>query len=286
MSFDAQRDLLFNKEPEEPENKEPGEGTGTPTPAALTAEDVAAQIALATQPLQHELELTQERLRASQAMAEQVQHTRQPGTPAVPREERTGDEYVEEFTADALGATKSVAQEEIDKRMQNLEPVLQRQHETIHQTLVNSERLQVETEYGKEAWELYIEPLLNVRMAGLRDTNLLSMADPDVVRNEVLSIMGHKRNELAAVKVKQAETVKEAETARYDQIRQELNMGGMVGGTTAPMPKIDAPLSAEDLDFVQSKKNAGQTVDIHKLRKTVGAGATSWGAWKAAQEAK
>jgi hypothetical protein len=281
MSFDAQRDLLFNKEPEV---KEPE--VITPPAPGLTAEDVAAQIAAATQPLQHELELANERLRASQAMADLVEHNQQPGTALAPRVERTGDDFIEEFTGDALGATQAVAKEEVERRMQGLEPVLQRQHETIHQTLVGAERTQVEAEYGTDAWELHIQPLLNVRMQALRASNQLAMADPDVIRNEVLSIMGHKRNELSAVKVKQATAVTEAETARYEEIRKELNMGGMTGGTNAPVTPIDAPLTDEDLDYIQSKKNAGQTVDIHKLRKSVGTGATTWSDWKAAQEAK
>lgn len=283
MSFNSNRDLLFNQEKGQEQEQQEQEQEQNQEP--ITAEQVALQIEAATGPIQHELALANERLLAANAMNEQLITQSRQGTPNDTGPERTSDEFVQEFTDDALTATKAVAEEAVDKRVAGLEPIFQRQNDTISKGLVDAEQRAVEAEYGAEAWALHIEPLLTVRLQALKVKDQLAMANPDVIRNEVLSIMGHKRHELAEVKVAMGVIAKEAEVARYDEIRQELNMTGMTGGTTAPTTPIDAPLNDADLDFIASKKAAGQEVDIPALRKTISSGVTGWGAWKAAQEA-
>ncbi len=264
---------------------EGGEATPPQDPPALTAESVQAMINEQTGPLQTQLAVAEERLAAATAMNTELASRYQgPANTPAPAPEMTADEYIEEFTNDALGATKGVADKAIDQRMAKLEPIFQRQNDTIHKGLLDTERRAVEAEYGPEAWDLHFAPLMDARMATLKQTDQLSMANPDIIHGEVLSIMGHKRNELADVKAGLVTTAAEAETARYDQIRSELNMTGLTGGTNAPTLQIDAPLSETDQEYIQSKKLAGQEVNIQQLRKTVQSGATSWTDWKAAQE--
>lgn len=273
-------DSLFNTPP-------PDEGNSpTPTvpsePPALTAESVQAMIAEQTGPLQTQLAVAEERLAATQAANAELS-SRYAGPAPVPTPEMTGDEYIEGFTNDALGATRGVAETVVNERVARLEPIFQRQNDTIHQGLVADERRAVEAEYGEGAWDTHFAPLMDARMVTLRQSDQLSLANPEVIHGEVLSIMGHKRNELAGVKAGIVTSAAEAESARYEQIRSELNMTGMTGGTNAPAPKLDAPLSATDQEYIQSKKLAGQDVNIQQLRKTINSGATSWSDWKAAQ---
>ncbi len=275
-------DSLFNTPTPEGGAPETPETPATPEAPALTAEAVQAMINEQTVPLQTELAVTQERLAAANALNDTLS-SQYRGPAPVPTPDLTSDQYIENFTNDALGATRQVAQDAVDKKVGALEPIFQRQNDSIHHSLVQAEKAKVEAEYGEGTWDIHFAPLMDARMAALRNTDALSMANPDVVSNEVLSIMGHKRHALDDVKIKRGEATKVAEEARYEQIRGELNMTGLTGGTTAPPMPIDAPLTDADKDFIESKRLAGQEVDIQKLRRGVQSGATSWTQWKADQ---
>ena len=267
---------------------EPDDTDPTPEREALTLESVQAMVQQQVQPLQTELAITQERLQAANAMNESLRNAPAYRDSGNYEPDPTGDEYIEQFTNDALGATKSVAERVTNERFQRLEPFLQRQNDTMHATLVNAERAAVESEFGPGVWDTHFQHLMEARMADLRTKNAISLANPDVVHNEVLAIMGHKRNELTQAKTDLATKAVETEQAQYERIRQELNMTGMTGGTHAPARRVDAPLTDSDRDFIASKAAAGfENVDIQKLRAAASRG-NSWSDWQAAkaQESK
>lgn len=230
------------------------------SPQGLSAADVQTMIETATSGLKSDNKVLTDQLTALRAR----QTAPAPIVPAIPI---TGEKFIEDFTNDAPGAVSKLAQEKADEKFNQMLPFLRQQNDTMHQTLIDSERRAVEAEYGAEAWTTHFEPILTARMADLRESNAQSLSDPNVMRTEVLGVMGLKRNELAALKATNTTAASDAKEAEIKELMGRFELSGMTGGNNAPTPNTSKELTEAEKLYIISKKNAGMEVDIHKLRR-------------------
>ena len=250
-------DGLFN----DPAEVEEG-GEEQPQPESspgLSSDDVQRMISTATTQLQADNAALQTELRL-------MRETQNSSPSPAPEPAQTPDEYIDSFTTDAQGTVEKTAQGIVDARIEQMVPLLRQQNDTIHQNLMQSEQKAIEAEFGPTAWTDHFEPTIQARMADLRRANPASLSDPSVISTEVLGVMGLKRNELSEAKDKFTKTATEAKEAEVTELMGRFNMNGMNGGP-APVASTSKELTEAEKDYVASKKIAGETVDIQRLRK-------------------
>ena len=111
-------------------------------------------------------------------------------------------------------------------------------------------------------------------MAELKQSNPMALSDSNTVKNEVLGIMGLKRNELNSLKTTNITTSEKAKEEEFETMKSRLNLAGMTGGTSAPLVNTSKELTEAEKDYVASKKLAGLEVDIMALRESKNRGST------------
>jgi len=250
--------------PTEPEAAPEGNGT----PVAITAEQVQEMIA----PLQQDLVSVREQLTVSEAarerLAGQLESTRNAPAPAPPA---NPDSFVDAFTEDPEQSVRNVAEASTMQAMRKIAPVLEQQNETIHQTLVNAHKAQVDAEYGSGAWDTHFATVFEGRVAELRSSNARALSDPNIMQNEVLGIHGLKRDALTAVKVSNTTALETAEAEKVEQLIAQLNTTGLSGGqAVAPIATSKEP-SDEERAYLASRANAGlEDTTVANLRASQG----------------
>ena len=238
--------------------------SGNGTPQGLSEAEVQLMITTSTQQLQTDNQLLQQELQQLRQQSQQIP----PVDPPKP------DEWIDNFTGDAQGTVKATAEEVVNARLAQLGPYLEQQNTTIHTSLIANERRAVEAEYGTDAWTDHFEPLMNVRMAELKQSNPMALSDSNTVKNEVLGIMGLKRNELNSLKTTNTTASEKAKEEEFETMKSRLNLAGMTGGTSAPLVNTSKELTEAEKDYVASKKLAGLEVDIMALRESKNRGST------------
>jgi len=250
------------------------EGESGNDPAGLTIEQVQEIV----EPIRSDLTTAQQALAASEASRDslqtQISELQGRVTAPEPTPTPTPDEFVDKFTSDPEGTVADVARAAIAANNQTLAPFLEQQMNTVHEGLVSAEAIRVDSEYGAGTWETHFRPLIDVRVADTRKTNVSSLAQPGWVASEVFGIMGLKRDMLAELKATNTVKVEEGKEAEAQEFMQRFKANGMMGGATTS-PEVGAKeLSDEEKAYMASRAIPGLKTDIQAVRKSMASGNT------------
>lgn len=243
--------------------------SGNGAPRSVTMEDVQNLLT----PLQSKLQETERTLRESrdenrtlqgqlQALAQQTRLS--PDT-------NSDEDFLDAFTNDPKGAVEKVAQTAIGQMREQLSPVLMDNISTMHSMLVDSQKSQIESQFGPGVWEEHFEPVFSERVSQMRRESPARLASADWLRNEINGIKGHKMDALIEARAKRETSQKASREAQEQQFMSRFNTTGLQGGV-GPMPNgAKRELTEDEREYIRAKKAAGIDTDIESLRKLVAA---------------
>jgi len=276
-------DNLFNEPAAEPiVTPDPAaDPSGNGLPTSITAEQVQAMI----EPMQQDMTRLREELSVSEAarerLAGQLQSVQnQPGPgPAEPKAD-----FIDAFTDNPEQSVKDLADASTMKAMSQLAPLLEQQNDTIHQTIVNAHKAQVDAEYGPGAWDTHFDTVFQGRVAELRASNARALSDPNIMQTEVHGIGYLKRDALSTMKGETATAVQAAENEKLQHFMSQLSTAGLTGGqAVSPVATSKEPTDDEKA-YLASKATAGiEGTTIKDLRESQGRTKGTLAEWQASK---
>lgn len=202
-----------------------------------------------------------------------------------PAPAQTADGFIDDFTNDAMGTVKGLSEKVSQDQIAKLMPFLEQTNNGAHQMLSQAQETIVDGRFGPGTWKDVIEPVFVARMNDLRKTNAMALSNPEIIKQEVNSIMGFKLDELMTRKTDSAAAATTAAETQFEELRAKLNLTGMTGGNSVPQPTASREPTDAEKDYLASKAISGDTADIKTLRASAARGG-SLAEWQKAQEAQ
>ena len=260
-------DSLFNFNEPIPEDTPPAEPEGNgipPAPAGLTQADLAAAMA----PLQTQLQQAQQELRDAQSRNTSLEDRLQMLSNQQSQQPKAEEDFLDSFTNNAQGAVEKVAKQQVQEFAGQLTPVLEQTIMGLHTSLMRAKEAEITAEFGPEAWTTHFKPILDNVVSSTRRENPAQLLSSDWLDREVNALKGHKMQDLWSLRENYAKTQAQRENERTENlVSQHFKTHGLTGGVVQRASNGARELTDVDRDYIQSRKQAGQSTDIQELHK-------------------